>query len=210
MKEKVLIIGAGGHAKVVVDILLEQKKYEVVGFVDRDSEKEYRGIKVIGQDEELSLFYKNGIRKVFVALGSNKIRKKLQIECKNIGFDIINIISSRATISPTVKLGNGIVIMDGAIVHADAVVKDGCIINTNASVDHDCCIDEYTHIAPGTAISGYTAVGRECFIGTGCSIIDGITIGDHVTVGAGGVVVKDIIDSGIAVGIPAKIKKKNI
>lgn len=205
--EKLLIVGAGGHAKVVTDLVLENKQYELVGYIDSDFSKKYRDICVVGEDADLSKFYEEGVSCVFVALGNNQLRQKIQVKCEKIGYAVVNIISSRAYISPTVEMGKGNVIMNGAILHASTRLGNGCIINTNASVDHDCVIGDYTHVAPGVAISGFTHVGRECCLGTGSRIIDRIVVGDRVTLGAGGVIINNVENDTIVVGVPAKNNK---
>lgn len=205
MKKKLIVVGAGGHAKVVTDILLAEEFYDLVGYIDNNADAEYRGIGVIGNDADLKRIFESGVRCAFVAIGNNLLRKKLQTACKNIGFEIVNIISPRAWISPTVSIGEGNVIMTGAILHADAAIGDGCIINTNASVDHDCTIGSFTHVAPGTAISGYTTIGSNCFLGTGSRVIDKIKIGNNVVLGAGGVIIRNVRDNVKLVGVPAKI-----
>lgn len=204
MKKKIIIVGAGGHSKVVTDMLLECEEYEIMGYVDYDFCKEYRGIKVIGTDEDLEKIYEEGSRYVFVALGDNKIRKKVQKLCMDLGYEVVNIVSKNAHLSPTVQMGKGNAVMPGAILHADVVLGDGCIINTNASVDHDGKVGDYTHVAPGTAISGFVSIGTECLLGTGCRVIDKVNIGNNVVVGAGGVIIRDIPDNSKVAGVPVK------
>lgn len=205
--DKVVILGAGGHAKVIADILLQNNEYEIVGLVDSRIEQTFMGLRVIGDDECLKHLYKQGVKKAFVAIGSNQLRRKLSVMLETIGFERINVISGHAVISPTACLGSGIAVMPGAVINACASIGNGCIINTNASVDHDVFIKEYTHIAPGNAIAGCVSIGECCFIGIGCRIIDNIIIGNNVTLGAGAVVLNDIEDDHLAVGIPAKIKR---
>ena len=200
------MVGAGGHAHVVIDMLLQQNKYEIVGCLDPSGG--YCGeIPVLGDDNLLENLYEQGVHNAFVALGSNKIRKRIFEKCHNIGYSMINVISSNAVVSPRAKMGQGNIIMHGAIINAGTQIGDGCIINTNASVDHDCIINDFTHVAPGSAIAGATSVGAECFLGIGCRIIDGIHIGDNVTLGAGAVAINDLQSDATAVGVPARIIK---
>lgn len=205
--KKVIVIGAGGHAKVVVDIIQQNKEYEVVGLIAQSKEDGFWNIPVIGTDEELAELFAKGIRYAFVAIGNGKIRKKITDLLNQIGFELINVISQHAIVSSTVRLGKGIVIMPGAIINADTVIEDGCIINTNASVDHDNHIGTFTHIAPGCAVAGFNKIGKSCFLGIGSRVIDRIEIGDCTTVGAGSVVIRNIVGNCTAVGVPARIIK---
>ena len=200
---KVIVLGASGHARSVVDIIMQNNEYEVYGLIADEREKGFWGIEVIAQDSDLERLYNQGIQYAFVAIGNNAIRKKLTERLKSIGYKMINVISKHAIISPYSKLANGIVIMPGAVINAGVQIEEGCIINTNTSIDHDDIVGAYSHIAPGCAISGFTKIGSECFLGTGTSVIDSITIEDRVTVGAGSVVIRNI-EKGLKVaGVPA-------
>lgn len=204
--EKLLVVGAGAHAKVVVDLLQQSQEYEIAGLVDSNPEAGFWGYKVIGNDDCLPRIYLSGVNKAVIAIGNNYVRKKLFERVREIGFDIVNVISKNAVISPRATIGQGVVIMPGAIINADTVIGDGCIINTNASVDHDNMIGNFTHIAPGAAIAGSVSIGELCFCGCGCRVIDKIEIGHHVTVGAGAVVISSVESSNTVIGVPAKYK----
>lgn len=202
--EKVIILGASGHAKSVIDIIMQNNEYEVYGLIASQEELGFWKIPVIGQDSDLQKLYNEGIRYAFVAIGNNEVRKKLANKLKDIGYQLINIFSKYAIISPYAILETGIVVMPGAVINAEARIGEGCIINTNASIDHDTIIGEYSHIAPGCAISGSTKIGRGCFLGTGTNVIDSIVIEDEVTVGAGSVVIRNISKGAKVVGVPAQ------
>lgn len=211
LNNKLIILGSGGHSKVVIDILLQNNEYEIVGLIDNNVGDRTLDIPVIGTDKDLDIMFKDGIKNAFVAIGNNSIRRALIIKLKNIGFNIINVISEDSVVSKSVKLGNGILIMPGAIINACSQIGDGCIINTRSSIDHDCIISEYTHIAPGSTIAGSVKIGLECFLGVGSKIIDGIEIKDKTTIGAGSTVIKSMEGNSIIVGTPGKIiKKKDI
>ena len=202
--KRVIILGASGHARSVIDIITQNNEYEVHGLIGGKEEQGFWGIPVIGQDTDLQKLYDEGIRYAFVAIGNNSVRKKLANKLKVIGYQLINVISKYAIISPHAKLETGIVVMPGAIVNAEAQIGEGCIINTNASIDHDDVIGQYSHIAPGCSISGFTKIGRECFLGTGTNVIDSIVIEDEVTIGAGSVVIRNISKGARVVGVPAR------
>lgn len=203
-KEKVVIIGAGGHAKVIVDMVLQNGKYDIAGLIDRKDAKGFWGIPVIGDDQDLQKVYDGGVHYAFVALGSNMLRRKISKMAETIGFQLINVISKNAILSKRCSLGKGIVIMPGAVINADAVLGDGCIVNTNASLDHESVMGSYAHIAPGTNIAGKVSIGELTFVGLGARIIDGITVGRNVVVGSGAVIIHDIDDGCTVVGVPAK------
>ena len=205
--KKVVIIGAGPHSKVIIDILTERSEYEIVGLTDQNPEGFVLGYKVLGTDEILLELKHNGVEAAFVALGNNRVRKKMFDYANGLGFEMINAISQNAIISRFVKLGKGLAIMPGAVINASSMIGNGCIINTNASIDHDCRVSDFVHIAPGCAVSGSTSIGEGSFLGTGSRVIDKINIGKNVLVGSGGVVVKDIADNCEVVGIPAKVIK---
>lgn len=209
MREKVIIIGAGGHARSVMDILLENNEYEIGGCLDpvypvRTCVERMEDIPIIGTDDELERFYSEGIHSIFVALGNNSLRKKIQQRCLQIGYQPINVISKYARISSRAELGSGICIMAGAVINVNCRIGDGCIINTNCSIDHDCMVGDFAHIAPGVAISGTTSIGEGTHIGTNAAVIDGITIGKWSYIGAGAAVVKDVAEHTLAYGVPAR------
>lgn len=203
--EKAVIVGAGGHAKVIADILLQNGEYEIAGLIDKTAKEGFWGIPVLGDDDYLAELYRTEkIRYAFVALGNGKLREKISQHILDIGYQLINAISHHAVLSPTCKVGLGVAVMPGAVINAEAEIGNGCIVNTNASVDHEVKVGEYSHIAPGCAISGCVQIGRHCLIGTGSRIIDKIRIGDYVTVGAGAAVIRDHMETGTVVGIPAR------
>ena len=202
--KKIVIVGAGGHAKVIVDMIQQQGVYDVVGLVDKKGVQGFWGLSVIGEDCDLPMIFKSGVDYAFIALGSNLLRCKLSSTVRHIGFHIPNIISNDAKISKRSKLGEGIAIMPGAIINADTTINDGCIINTNASIDHEGYLEPFVHIAPGCSLSGKVKIGRNSFIGTGARIIDGVSVGTNVIAGAGTVIIHDVEDNCTVVGVPAK------
>lgn len=203
--KKVILVGAGGHAKVAADILLQGREYELAGMIDEKEESGFWGIPVLGRDDDLrSVRQELGIAYAFVALGDGSRRERVTKKVLEAGYQMINVISRHALLSERAVLGHGIAIMPGAVVNADVQIGDGCIINTNASVDHDGVIGDFTHLAPGTAVSGYVTIGRQCLLGTGSCVIDRITIGDNVIAGAGSVIVSHISGNCTVAGVPAK------
>ncbi len=204
-KIKILIFGAGGHGKVVQDILLGSGK-KVIGFLDDDRKKigrKVNGLPVLGGWK-----YLRG-KKICLALGigNNKIREKVFYKAKKQGIKIISLIHPKAIVSRSVKIGEGVVIMPGAVVNAGTVIEDGVVINTASSVDHDCYLERFCQIWPGAHLAGSVRVGRLSYIGTGASVIQDINIGQGVMIGSSAAVVSDIPDNVTAVGVPARIIK---
>jgi UDP-perosamine 4-acetyltransferase len=207
-KNKLVILGASGHAKVIIDILKGLNRYDIIGCLDATfKEQEVAGVKVIGDDSKLPQLYSDGIRHAFVAVGDNRLRDKLASQVINLGFVLINVISINAFLSTSVKLGHGIAIMPGAVLNVDVKVDDNVIINTGAGVDHDCVLATGCHVAPGCFLAGNVVIGKGVFLGVGCKVIPKIKIGEWSVVGAGAAVTKDLPPYSLAVGVPAKIIK---
>ncbi len=210
-KKKIVLIGGGGHCKVVISILKKINNFEITGIVDNyKAERLISGIKIIGTDDDLKDIYKSGIHNALITVGSikdNTKRYKLFNMARKIGYNFPVIISPEAIVEKSVKIDEGTVVMPGSIVNIDSSIGKNCIINTGAIIEHDCIIENHCHITPGAHISGTVNIGKLSFIGIGATIIQGIKIGKNVTIGAGSVVIKDILDKVIAVGNPAKIVK---
>ena len=210
MKPRVLLVGAGGHARVILDILKTNEECEIAGFTSLDKDEKTSAMfncPWLGTDYALPHLYSTGITNAFVAIGNNQRRKASTQELKALGFTLINAISHHAVLSRHATLGLGIAVMPGAIVNAGTEVGDGAIINTNASVDHDCLIGVFSHIAPGATIAGSVKIREEVLIGVGARIIPGVTIGNRAIIAAGAVVIHDIASDVMVAGVPAKLKK---
>jgi len=206
--EKIVIAGAGAHCKVILDILRSCGGFEPVGLLDSGGRKELLGVPVIGTDNLLRELRSAGVRYGFAAIGSNHVRERVSAEMEEAGFTLATLVSPYAVVSPYAQIGAGTAVMPGAVVNACAKIGRGCILNTNCSVDHDCEMGDFVHIAPGCAVSGSVLVGHGSFLGTGARVIDGINIGARVMVGAGAAVIRDLPDGCTAVGVPARIIKK--
>lgn len=204
--EPVVIIGSGGHAKVVIELIRAEGKYQIAGCTGlAGSGFVLDDVPILGTDSVLRAVLARGIKKAFVALGDNHLRAELLVHATEIGFELINAVSPNAVISPSATLGKGIAIMAGVVINASAHICDGVIINTNATVDHDCFVGNGTHICPGSALAGNVKIGNESFLGTGACVIPGVRIGNRSIIGAGSVVIRDIPDGVTAMGTPARI-----
>lgn len=192
------LYGAGGHGKVIKDILESQGR-DVEGFIDDNSNI----IEISGLPVRHSM---DGVDEVVVGIGINETRKKV---VEKIGCTFANAaIHKNAILSPTVQVGVGSVVMAGAIINVDTQIGKHCIINTGAVIEHECQIGDYVHISPHTTLCGNVTVGEGTWIGAGSTVIPGITIGSWSQIGAGSVVVKDIPDGCLAYGNPCRIVKR--
>lgn len=205
---KVIGLGAGGHCKVVLDILRHQKDIEVVGLLDIASSNDFfDGVPILGNDDWLVNAPNWGISHFFIGVGMIKnATKRIQLfeHGQRYGLTPIQAIHPKSVLATSVQLGKGVTIMAGAILNPYITVGDNVIINTGACIDHDCVIGHHTHIAPGVTISGAVQIGEGCLIGVGATIRQGIRIGRNAIVGAGAVVVQDVPDDTTVVGVPAK------
>ena len=201
----VIIIGNGGHARVLVDILLLQKR-EIIGYTAPTEENNRYNVTYLGKDEEILKYHPQEIELVN-ALGSvsdTKLRANIFNIFKSKGYKFSTTIHPSAIISDTVILGEGVQIMAGVVIQPFAKIDDNTIVNTSTCIDHDCFIDKHCHIAPGCVLSGGIKIGESTHIGTGAKIIQNISIGKNVLVGAGSLVLRDIGDNKKVYGSPAK------
>jgi UDP-perosamine 4-acetyltransferase len=215
MREKVIIIGAGGHGKVVLEILQLSGDFGIAGFIDADSARQGERIELAGQSYEIlgainqiPKLKKQGVTGAVVAIGDNRIRMGYALEVKKAGLKLISAIHPQSLISPTAKLGENLCIAAGAIIGTEALIGDSCIINTGAILDHECRVGEGVHIAPGAVLAGRVTIESRAFIGMGSRILPCLTIGQNATVGAGAVVIADVPGDATVVGIPAKAVQK--
>ena len=198
--EKIILLGIGGHAHSVVDSIESDGKYSVYGFLDRkDKEGErYREYNVIGTDDMLEYYFKEGIRNAFVTvgyLGKGDIRNRLYKKLKGIGFNLPAIVDRTAVIAKDVVLGEGTFVGKMAVVNSATEIGKMCIINTGAILEHDCKIDDFSHVAVGSILCGNVQVGEESFIGANATIIQGKLIGNKCVIGAGTMIRKDVEDN---------------
>ncbi len=208
-KQPAIIIGAGGHAKVVLEALL-RSDVTVIGLLDVDEERHgslVLGVPILGDDNMLDLYPADSVRLVN-GLGSTQDlsrRASLYRNFKEKKYSFASVIHPSAIIARDVVIGEGAHIMAGVILQPGVIIGCNSIINTAASVDHDGIIGDHVHIAPGVVLSGNVCIGERTHVGTGATVIQGITIGSEAVIGAGAVVVRDIPDRVTAVGIPAKV-----
>jgi UDP-perosamine 4-acetyltransferase len=201
-----VLLGAAGHAKVIIEIFQEAQDWEVVGCLSADAPGgSVKGIPILGDDSELEAVLKRGVTHAFAAIGDNRIRSRVCDRLQQAGFRLINAVSHRAIVSPSVRMASGIAIMPGAVINAESDIGAGAIVNTGATIDHDCCVGSFSHIGPGSNLAGGVRVGTGAFLGVGSRVIPNIEIGEWSILGAGSVAIADIPPRVTAVGIPAKV-----
>jgi UDP-perosamine 4-acetyltransferase len=205
LKDSVVVIGAGGHAKVCVEILHAMGRHVAFCVGQEKSPACCAGVPVVEGDKHLLRLYDEGYVEVFVAIGSNGLRQKLAAMALSFGYSLVSAVSPKACVSPSATLGRGIAIMAGACINAEAIIGDLAIINTGSTVDHDCVIGTAVHIAPQSGLAGNVKVGDRTFVGIGSCVIPEITIGSDVTLGAGSVVVRNLPAGVKALGVPVRI-----
>ena len=205
MTTPIVVLGAGGHAKVVIELIRSQGRYEIAALLDADvTPREVLGLPVSGGDDRLAELHAAGIIHAFVALGGNRLRLKVAERVRALGFTLVNAISPAAVVSPSARLGVGVAIMAGAVINAETRIDDLAIVNTGACIDHDCILGEACHVAPGAALAGGVRVGALAFLGVGTAAIPGVRIGAGTTIGAASCVVTDIPPGVLALGTPAR------
>lgn len=210
--KKIVLIGAGGHCKVIMDIINSSLKYEIVGITDKSypSSEALYGVNIIGSDDILEQIYDEGVEYAFICVGAMRnihLRNNLYKRLKDIGYKLPVLIHSKAVVSEHSILGEGTCVMAGAIVNSGAKVGNNSIINTGAIVEHDSIVGNNSHICPGAVLAGNVVIGDNCEIGIGSSIIQGIKIGENTSIGAGSVVIRDVDKGSVAAGVPAKVFK---
>lgn len=198
---RLVIVGASGHGKVVADIAEKVGYTDIVFLDDNPKSESCGGYEVVGECKS-ALSYKNA--DFIVAIGNTKVRRKIQTELNAMGLHIVSLIHPAAVIASNVKIGVGTVVMAGAVVNSYTEIGQGCIINTCSSIDHDCIIENYVHVSVGAHIAGTVTVRNNTWIGVGSTISNNVEICSNCMIGAGAVVVKDIIHEGTYVGVPCR------
>lgn len=212
--EKCLVFGAGGHARVLIDTLLTEKKVDPVIIFEKNSSlwgKELYGIPILSDTTPYLEILKKGITRFVVGIGGDPmIRQQLYEGAISAGLKPHTTIHPSASVSLKASLGQGVQILPISIVNAGATIGNNVIINSGAIVEHDCIIGDHVHIASGSTLASTVKVGTSTHIGAGASIKQCLLIGDHVIIGAGAVVIKDIPSGVTAFGVPAVVQEKNL
>ena len=203
-----LIIGAGGHGKVVLDALRCQGVVRVVGFIDADPQlhgQAVDGVEVLGGPNQLMRLRQQKVRGVIVAIGDNRVRARYAAEAEAAGFELVSAIHPRAVVAASAVVGRNVLIAAGAVVCADAKLGDSVIVNTAAVVDHECVVGDAAHIAPAAVLAGRVKIGEGAFVGMGARVLPCLTVGERAVIGAGAVVLRDVPTGRTVVGVPARL-----
>jgi sugar O-acyltransferase (sialic acid O-acetyltransferase NeuD family) len=202
-----IVVGAGGHGKVVLYVLSRLPEYQVLGYVDSRDYGEILGFPRLGDDSILpELAKQSGIAAV-IGVGkvrAGSIRATVFSRLSSLGFALPAIVAPTAIVAPDVSLGEGSVVMDRAIIQPGCQIGNIAIINTGAIVDHDCVLGDNVHVSSGACLSGAVRVGKGSLIGVGASLIQLVQVGEDCTIGGGASVVSDCLEPGTYVGVPAK------
>jgi UDP-perosamine 4-acetyltransferase len=204
--------GAGGHAKVVIEILRSLPEYAIVGLLEARCDLWHTsvlGVEVLGDDSMMAELKQRGIDHAFIGVGTvgdAQPRRQLYEKVAGFGFQFVPAIHAAAIVSLSTTIGTGPTIMAGAIVNANSVMGNNVIVNTGAIVEHDCVIGDHAHIATGARLAGGVQVGPGAHIGIGAVVRQEIRIGAGAIVGAGAVVVRDVPAGTTVIGVPARIR----
>ena len=214
-KENVLIIGASGHSKMIIDIIIKNDNYNIIGLIDSYKQKGEKvfGFQVIGCEKDIpDVMNHHNIRGCIIGIGDNWTRKKMKemLEKQTPNLSFISVVHPSAILAVGVQIPKGTVVMAGAIINANARIGEFCIINTNSSLGHDSIMQDYSSLASGVTIGGNVNIGFCSVISLGASVIHDITIGDHTVIGAGSLVLSNMESYITAYGIPSiKIKSRH-
>lgn len=206
----VILIGAGGHGRVVLDAIRSAGLHRVVGFLDADETlagTKVADVPVLGHPNHLAK-HRGKAKGAFVSVGDNNARLSYARMLADAGLELVTVVHPAAAVSRSAKLGRNTIVAVNATVGVDAVIGDSAIINTAAVVDHECVIADAVHVAPGALLAGRVKVGQAAFIGMGAKVIQCLTVGDRAVVGAGAVVIKDVPPNLTVVGVPARATSK--
>jgi len=214
MTISVVGLGAGGHAKVMIEILRMDNRYKLFGLLDPKPElqdKSVLGVPVLGDDNLLPALKRDSVCHFFVgrgSIGDTRPRQHLFEMALRYGMKPVDAVHPQAIISSSAVLGEGVTIMAGAVVNACSRLGVNAIINTGAIVEHDCIIGDHVHIATGARLASTVKVGNGAHIGAGATVLQCVQIGENALVGAGAVVIRDVPPGVTVVGCPAQILQR--
>lgn len=209
---KIVVIGAGGHSKVVLDVL-QLCGYEVVGLTDAVLAPNSKVLEypVLGDDSVLEQLLLQDIKYAAIGMGhvgNNGVRNRVYQTAKTLGLIFPIIVHPSAIVSQHTKIGDATLLGAGCVVNPDVQIGEACIINTSAVVEHEVVIGNGVHIAPNATVLGNVKIGDNSFVGAGVTIKQGVSIGKDCIVGAGSVVLSNIADNSVVVGCPARLIKR--
>jgi sugar O-acyltransferase (sialic acid O-acetyltransferase NeuD family) len=204
----IVVLGGGGHAKVLISVLKRLQTYAVLGYTDPEDNGVVLGVPYLGTDEVLDTV-RASRPSCAAAIGIGTVRPSpLRAErrrfLEKLGFALPPIVSPAATVNEDVSIGEGTVVFDGVVINPGCRIGDCVILNTHCTVEHDCRVEDYVHVAPGATISGGVRVGAGSMVGAGATVIHSVSICEDCLIGAGATVTEDIVEPGVYVGTPAR------
>jgi sugar O-acyltransferase (sialic acid O-acetyltransferase NeuD family) len=211
---RVIGLGAGGHAKVVLEALAAMGGHEVVGLLDPRRElwgTRVGGVEVLGGDDLLGRQYDDGVSHAFIGVGGTgdtRPRRRLYELVRARGLEVVSAVHPTATVSPSARVGPGATILAASVVGTEAALGEDVIVNSGAVVEHDCRIGDHVHVATGARLASGVEVGDGAHVGVGATVIQGVAIGAGALVGAGATVVRDVPAATVVVGVPARALRK--
>lgn len=205
--DPMVVLGGGGHAKVLISVI-HKLPWTIVGYVDPRDVGPVLGVLHAGDDDQLPALLARHPG-CAAALGMGKVdatdrRARIQAANEALGYRFPVLVSPDAVVNAEVDLGAGTVVFDGAVVNAGAVAGPGCVINTHATVEHDCRLGTNVHVGPGATVTGGVAIGDHTFVGAGAVVVHGVRIAERCVIGAGAAVTADLTEPGTYVGVPAR------
>lgn len=207
MSRQALLVGSGGHARVVLSLLAASGSRPVLGLLDIGTTRPgevIMGVPVIGAASMLAEYGGRDDVDVYLAIGDNASRRDWWSRVQALGLHLPSLVSPHAIVDPTSRLADGVVVCARAFVGPEATVGENTLLNTACIVEHEVTVGRHCHLAPSATVAGRSRIGHGCFIGAGATVIDRVSIADNVIVGAGGTVVRSIeAAGGVYVGVPA-------
>lgn len=202
-----IIIGAGGHGRVVADCAQATDQYQKIVFLDDcyPERKKNHSWDILGKTNTFIDYIDNA--HFIVAFGNNKLRQTLLTTLSKANAKVVSVIHPTAYVSQHATLGNGVVVLAKAVINIGSKINDGCIINTAATVDHDCTLQRAVHISPGVNIAGGVTIGELSWVGIGASIIECITLAENTQIASGSAVTKSTQKNALYAGVPAVFKR---
>lgn len=207
-KPKLIIIGAGGHAKNIIEILERLDSYDVIGVTTKEktAEKEFFGYPILGTDDDLPSFYQRGVRHAVIGVGgyrNNLLRADRFFHVKQLGFEVVSLVDPSVFVGRSVQIGEGCVMMPRSLLNTDCRIGNNVVVHIHSFIGHESTIGDHTLISGGVNLGANVTVGEHSFVAIGATIVSGVNLGRNVLVGAGAVVVKDVPDNTTVMGVPA-------
>jgi sugar O-acyltransferase (sialic acid O-acetyltransferase NeuD family) len=209
----ILLLGASGHARVIIDIVERAARHRIVGLLTEDLSVDATcsGYPILGcLDDLVARTAEYRVEGIIAAVGDNWSRSDVLRRVNNTipELSAVPAVHPSAELGKCVSVGDGTVIMAGVVINSGTRIGQHCIVNTRASIDHDCVIEDFASVAPGATLGGNVRVGRFAAVSLGANVIHGVTIGEHTVVGAGSVVLSDLPSHVVAYGVPARIVRQ--